>query len=842
MRVAPPLRLVILSALPAVALVVSLGAQQPVRVTPIIAPKAVPSDNALLLTHFNFSVSGDGTRCAGGGRVIHLRSPLPDGWEAGPTAAGLTFDNPAGFALDAARRLYIADKDNRRLIRMDDVAGTGWTALTGNGSDELSRLGTRSSCFQSNYGTYDVALDAAGRIYIASSSPLRLIRVDNMSGTGWTTFDESSVTNGFSARYVTLDAQGRIYLADNRNQRIIRINDMTGAGLVAFGTAGNGVGQLNQPAGMAFDAQGRIYIADEYNHRIVRVNDMTGAGWTTFGGFGTAASHFAAPHDIDFDSLGRLYVTDTSGYRIVRIDSMDGAGWVTFGNKEFVGRELNLQATKFLMPIGAGPAMPYRAFLPYLPAGANVRTSVFTVNAGSAPATATLTFQQPTVEFAGTGTCRGACFAEWPVTVDGTSSASIARDVPGRGVGTVTASTTSSTTGYAWLEAASHVAGVALVQSLSGGSVASQAAWTPVQPADHVTIPVDNRNGARTAYVIANPHPGGTEPNGPSGAADGWSVTFTMTLRNKAGAVVDEQRVYTPTGLRRHEYASDRFAAAGDGFEGTIEVDTVRNGLTKFTAVAIRHTGTSISAAPTFLNEDVPTRIAGLGINSVYYGPGGSTLTLPAIADGGGYQSSLVLWNPGDAAVTATVELFDASGNPISVPIAGTPRVSAAVSLPARGVETLTTPGTDGSTAWASVRVTSASQVRAAAFLRTTTNGVVVSEALVPAAPGLRKSAVFVTNTGDTRSGFALSNASDAVAVATFRLRNSEGQLAGELAMNVPARGRLAQLVTDLFPGASGFEGSLEVDAGTGALSVIGLRYDSADSTVFTTIPAVHLP
>ncbi|MGE0394575.1 MAG: NHL repeat-containing protein [Vicinamibacterales bacterium] len=832
----------LLAALPAALLAVSLGAQQPVRVTPIIAPKAISTDDALLLTHFNFSVSGDSNTCAAGGRIIHVRTPLPGGWEAGPTAAGLTFDNPAGFAVDAARRLYVADRDNRRLVRMDDVAGTGWTALTGNGSDQLSFPGTRSACFQSNYGTADVAVDATGRIYVASSSPHRLIRVDNMSGTGWTTF-ELPGSNYFSARYVELDAQGRVYLADNQKQRIIRINDMTGAGLVTLGSAGNGVGQFNQPAGMAFDAQGRLYIADEYNHRIVRVNDMTGAGWTTFGSFGTAVGHFAAPHGIDLDSRGRIYVTDTSGYRIVRIDSMDGAGWVTFGNKEFVGRELNLQAAKFLMPVGAGPVMPYRNFFPYVPAGADIRTSVFAVNAGATPATTTLTFQQPTAESTAAGSCRGACFTEWPVTIDGAAAATIARGVAGRGVGTVTASTTASTTGYAWLEAASHVAGVALVQSISAGAVASQAAWAAAHPTDHATIPVDNRNGARTAYVIANPHPGGTEPNGPTGVPDGWSVTFTMTLRSKVGTVVDEQRFYTPTGLRRYEYASDRFAAAGDGFEGTIEIDTRRNGLTKFTTTAMRQNGTSaLSAVPVFLNQDVPTRIPGLGTDSVYYGPDGSTLTHPVFADGGGYQSSVTLWNPNDTAVTATVEFLDTNGDPVRLPIAGTSRSSLAVSLPARGIETLATGGTETTTSWATVRVTSASQVRSAVFVRTNADGRVVSEALVSSTPGLRKSAVLVTNAGATRSGFALSNPSGAVAVATFRLRNSDGELAGELAMNVPARGRLAQLVTDLFPGASGFEGTLEVDAGASVLSVIGLRYDSADSSVFTTIPAVHLP
>ena len=376
------------------------------------------------------------------------------------------------------------------------------------------------------------------------------------------------------------------------------------------------------------------------------------------------------------------------------------------------------------------------------------------------------------------------------------------------------------------------------MQTLSGGSVASSAAWTSAEPSDHVTLYVDNRNGGRTYYVVANPHPGGTEPRGPN-AQDGWSASFNLTLRNTRGAVVDVRRVYLPSGAQIGEYASDRFAAAGDGFEGTIEVDTSSLGGMKVEAIGVHYANAgsnALSAAPVFSNEDVPTD------GGVYYGPGGSALTHPLLGDGGGYQSSLVLWNPGDVAIAATAEFLDAVGNPVPLPIAGATRSSVAVSLPARGVETLATSGTEATTSWASVRVTSARQVRSAVFLRTVVNGRVSSEALVPSTPSLRKSAVLVTNAGDTRSGFAISNPSSAVAVATFRLRSSDGQLAGELAMNVPARGRLAQMVTDLFPGAAGFEGSLEVDAGEGTLSVIGLRYDSADSTVFTTLPAIHLP
>jgi hypothetical protein len=43
----------------------------------------------------------------------------------------------------------------------------------------------------------------------------------------------------------------RIYVSDNGNNRIVRMDDMTGAGWTAFGSVGSGTDQFNSPAGIA---------------------------------------------------------------------------------------------------------------------------------------------------------------------------------------------------------------------------------------------------------------------------------------------------------------------------------------------------------------------------------------------------------------------------------------------------------------------------------------------------------------------------------------------------------------------------------------------------------------
>jgi DNA-binding beta-propeller fold protein YncE len=89
-----------------------------------------------------------------------------------------------------------------------------------------------------------------------------------------------------------------IYVADAGNNRIVRMNNMTGAGWTAFGAGGSGVGQFSVPLGIFVDDAGKIYVADSRNDRIVRMNDMTGAGWTTFGTTGSGTDQFSGPSGI----------------------------------------------------------------------------------------------------------------------------------------------------------------------------------------------------------------------------------------------------------------------------------------------------------------------------------------------------------------------------------------------------------------------------------------------------------------------------------------------------------------------------------------------------------------
>jgi sugar lactone lactonase YvrE len=234
------------------------------------------------------------------------------------------FCGPVGVAVDSSGRIYVADAAGNRIVRVNDMSGAGWTSYGSFGSG----IGRFS-------GPAGIALDSSGRIYVSDVINNRIVRIDDMTGSGWISYGGSRSGPGqfLGPAGVAVDACSRIYVSDVGNSRIIRINDMSGAGWTALGSFGNGVAQFSIPGGIALDPSGHIYVADSGNSRLVRMEDMSGAGWTAFGSRGSGAGQFNRPYGIALDASGRIYAVDSSNSRLVRMNDMSGSGWLAYGNQ-----------------------------------------------------------------------------------------------------------------------------------------------------------------------------------------------------------------------------------------------------------------------------------------------------------------------------------------------------------------------------------------------------------------------------------------------------------------------------------------------------------------------------
>lgn len=209
--------------------------------------------------------------------------------------------------------LVISDRNNQRLVQIDDFAGTNQMVLT------------HSGVF--NWG---VAVSASGAIFTTFTTTGQVAMYDNIADTTATTLGGFNQPTG-----LTIDNQGRLLIADFGNNRIVRVDNIAGDNMVIYsGPVGN---TFSTPVNLAVDASDRIYVADLGNNRICRIDDMSGANFVAYSG--PMGNTFNGPGDVEIDGSGRILVGERNGDRVVRFDDMAGTNFVAYNGP--MGNALN---------------------------------------------------------------------------------------------------------------------------------------------------------------------------------------------------------------------------------------------------------------------------------------------------------------------------------------------------------------------------------------------------------------------------------------------------------------------------------------------------------------------
>ncbi len=274
---------------------------------------------------------------------------------AGDSSMGYNADNilataaklyqPTGIAVDAAGNLYIADRNNNRVRKVDTngiittIAGTGVLGFSGDNGP--------ATAAQVNY-PYSIALDAYGNIYFGDGGNARLRKIDiggtitTIAGNGTLGYTGDNIP-ATAAEFnnvcgMAIDVSGNIYVADFDNNRIRKIDttgiitSIAGTG-VCIGITGDGgpatAAELCEPNGVALDAGGNIYIVEYEKSRIRKIN--ASGVITTIAGIGTAgyngdninadSAEINRPLGIAVDGGGNVYIGDSYNDRIRKVNT-----------------------------------------------------------------------------------------------------------------------------------------------------------------------------------------------------------------------------------------------------------------------------------------------------------------------------------------------------------------------------------------------------------------------------------------------------------------------------------------------------------------------------------------
>ncbi|MGA7854287.1 MAG: choice-of-anchor D domain-containing protein [Candidatus Acidiferrales bacterium] len=270
------------------------------------------------------------------------------------TSAQLSY--PQGLAIDGNGNLFIADRYNNRIRRVDALTHVITTVA---GSEDPYSGGFSGNGGPATNARLDqpeaVAVDSNGNLFIADTYN-GVVREVNATTQNISTYAGGGATFGCpsgpaaNAGFnnlvgIAVDGSGNVFVADQNLQIVCKITTSqaisTYAGtLNSSGVPGqpNGDGgaataaKLLLPTGLTTDTTGNLYIADSGNPKIRKVDTTANHIITTVAGIGlictnaqepacgdggaATSAEFNFPEGVFFDSLGNLVVADTDNMRV----------------------------------------------------------------------------------------------------------------------------------------------------------------------------------------------------------------------------------------------------------------------------------------------------------------------------------------------------------------------------------------------------------------------------------------------------------------------------------------------------------------------------------------------
>ena len=260
----------------------------------------------------------------------------------GAAATDASLNMPHEIQFDSVGHLYIAERDNHVIRKVDAKTGTIST-FAGMGSPGFSGDGGLASNAQLR-APHSIAVDPSRRfLLICDIGNHRIRRIEFATGvinTFGGTGDRRPTPDGAplngtplnGPRTFAFDSAGDLYLALREGNAIYRVDGKSlslhhVAGTGEQGYSGDGgparLARLGGPKGLAW-SRDSLYVADTENHVIREIELKTGIIRTVLGtgqrGDGPEPDPLrcalARPHGVLVDSRGVLYVGDSEAHRI----------------------------------------------------------------------------------------------------------------------------------------------------------------------------------------------------------------------------------------------------------------------------------------------------------------------------------------------------------------------------------------------------------------------------------------------------------------------------------------------------------------------------------------------
>jgi len=270
------------------------------------------------------------------GVVVTLAGSGDQGFSDG-VAPKAAFNQPVAVAVDSEGVVYVADRDNHRIRKID--LDRNVTTLAGSGEAGFQDGESVKAQFNEPYG---VVLNQEGTHLLVADYLNHAIRridlktsdVTTVAGNGEPGFEDG---DGENARFyqpynIAIGSNGDYFIPDQKNHAVRKLNSswqvstLAGSGKEGYKDGQADMAEFNNPTGVAVDPEGQVYVADRNNHRIRVISGdsvSTLAGNGEDGGQDAAGTgaQFSKPLDIVLlQNSDDLLISEDTGHRLRLLD------------------------------------------------------------------------------------------------------------------------------------------------------------------------------------------------------------------------------------------------------------------------------------------------------------------------------------------------------------------------------------------------------------------------------------------------------------------------------------------------------------------------------------------